>query len=77
MACRPLLHLKRAHVRLVIELAFELALVVIFLKAYNFVRNKFGSSTCSPAFALGHARQIIWLERHLGIFWEQQIQVPT
>lgn len=57
------------------EIAFEIVLVVVFLKAYNMVRNQFGSQKCTPEYALGHALQIINLERALGIFWEQEIQV--
>lgn len=61
--------------KLAAEIAFEVVLVVVFLKAYNMVRNQFGSQKCTPEFALGHAMQIINLERSLGIFWEQEIQV--
>lgn len=60
--------------RVAAEILFEVALVIIFLKAYNLVRNQFGSQKCTPEYALGHATQVIWLEEVLGIFWEQQIQ---
>jgi hypothetical protein len=61
--------------KLAFEIAFEVVLVVVFLKAYNMVRNKFGSQKCTPQFALGHALQVINTEKALGIFWEQEIQV--
>ncbi len=61
--------------RLVLEILLEIAMVVVFLKAYNGVRNQFGSAKCTPQFALGHALQVIRTERVFGIFWEQEIQV--
>ncbi|GFH28858.1 phosphatase PAP2 family protein, partial [Haematococcus lacustris] len=53
---------------------FTVVLVVVFLKAYNLVRNQFGSQKCTPQFALGHAQLVIRIERFLGLFWEQEIQ---
>ncbi len=61
--------------RLAYEIVLEVAIVVVFLKAYNGVRNLFGSQKCTPQFALGHALQVIKVERAFGIFWEQEIQV--
>lgn len=61
--------------KLLFELGCELLLIVLFLKAYNLVRNQFGSQKCTPQFALGHALQIIKAERALGLFWEQEVQV--
>lgn len=58
----------------VLEACFELLLVIIFLKLYNVTRNLFGSQACSPATALAHAEQVIWAERILGIYWEEQVQ---
>ncbi|KAL6751896.1 PAP2 superfamily-domain-containing protein [Haematococcus lacustris] len=60
--------------KLMLDLAFEVVLVVVFLKAYNLVRNQFGSQKCTPQFALGHAQLVIRIERFLGLFWEQEIQ---
>ncbi len=60
--------------RVALETVFELGIVVVFLKAYNMTRNLFGSQACTPALALGHAEQIIFLERVLGMFWEQELQ---
>jgi hypothetical protein len=57
------------------QIAFEVLIVAVFLKAYNMVRNQFGSTKCTPEFALGHAHQVIAIERALGMFWEQEIQV--
>ncbi|KAF5830192.1 PAP2 superfamily-domain-containing protein [Dunaliella salina] len=60
--------------RLVCEIAFEIVLVVFFLKVYNHVRNQFGSQKCSPQHALMHAQQVIKVEQLLGMYWEQEIQ---
>ena len=65
----------RDKLRVLGEILFEIVLVVVFLKAYNSVRNQFGSQSCTPEYALGHAKQIIQLEKWTGLFWEQEIQV--
>ena len=49
---------KRAALRVLIDLAIEVAIVYSFLKGYNLVRNKFGSKAASPHRALAHARQV-------------------
>jgi len=62
------------YAQLIAEVLLEIGIIVAFLKTYNMTRNLFGSQACSPSFALGHAEQIIVLERLMGIFWEQEIQ---
>uniref|UniRef100_A0A7S3R8T2 Inositolphosphotransferase Aur1/Ipt1 domain-containing protein n=1 Tax=Dunaliella tertiolecta TaxID=3047 RepID=A0A7S3R8T2_DUNTE len=62
------------HLRLACEIAFEIVLVVFFLKVYNHVRNQFGSQKCSPQHALMHALQVIKVEQLLGMYWEQKVQ---
>lgn len=57
-----------------LEAAFELLIVVVFLKLYNMTRNLFGSQACSPALALSHAEQVIWVERSVGLYWEEEVQ---
>ena len=59
------------HANLIVESLFELLIIVAFLKAYNMTRNLFGSQACTPQYALGHAEQVIMVERLLGMFWEQ------
>lgn len=49
---------RRDVLRALVDLGIEIAIVYCFLKAYNVVRNKFGSIVVSPAQALAHARQV-------------------
>jgi hypothetical protein len=53
----------------------EILLIIGFYVVYSAVRNLNGSSLLDPpAHALDHARQIIELERQLGIFQEARFQ---
>jgi hypothetical protein len=56
----------------------ELLYIVGLYLVYSTVRNQFGSaggpSGHSNTVAFGHALDVMRLERHLGLFWEQQIQ---
>lgn len=61
----------------------ELLLVFVLYQVYSLVRNTFGSSgssvgsTVSPdavAIALGHAHDIIDIEKRMGLFFEPQLQ---
>lgn len=66
---------QRPLLRTCLECACEVALTVAFLKAYNWTRNKFGSSQDgSLAVALQHGEDIVAMERVLGLYWEEQIQ---
>ncbi len=61
----------------------EILLIVVIYEVYTLVRNTFGSSgnstqaTVSPdavAVALGHAHDVIGVERSLGLFFEPHLQ---
>ncbi len=51
----------------------ELLGILVFYVVYSAIRNLHGGSA-APAHAFDHARQIMSLEHHLGIFHEQTIQ---
>ncbi|MDP9336387.1 MAG: phosphatase PAP2 family protein [Actinomycetota bacterium] len=51
----------------------ELLAILVFYVAYSTVRNIHGGAQ-APPHAFDHARQIISLERHLGIYHEETIQ---
>ena len=54
---------------------FEVLMIVAFYFVYSAIRNLHGNSLqVLPPHALDHARQIITLEQHLGIFHEAAIQ---
>eukprot|EP00955_Chlamydomonas_euryale_P085561 364111-Chlamydomonas_euryale.AAC.7 len=58
-----------------VELAVEVSLTVVFLKAYNGTRNLFGSSQeGSLQVALRNALDIVAVERALGVYWEEAVQ---
>ena len=52
----------------------EVAIVAIFYAVYSAVRNLFGSASVSPDHALAHARQVISVERAIGLFHEETVQ---
>jgi hypothetical protein len=52
----------------------EVAIVAAFYGTYTAVRNLFGSASVSPERALGNARQMIELERAIGLFHEETVQ---
>ena len=52
----------------------EVAIVAAFYGTYTAVRNLFGSATVSPERALEHARQMIEVERAIGLFHEETVQ---
>ncbi len=53
----------------------EILLIIGFYLVYSEIRNLSGNSLLDPpAHALEHAKQIITLEQHLGIFQEHRIQ---
>jgi hypothetical protein len=52
----------------------EILLILAFYVVYSAVRNVHGGSGDIPPHAFEHAKQIIWLERHLGIYHEETLQ---
>jgi hypothetical protein len=52
----------------------EVLLVAAFYGLYSTVRNIFGSQSVSPAKAFAHAKDIIKLERAVGLYHEATIQ---
>ena len=55
----------------------EVILILAFYGIYSVIRNQFGSAgspVTSDAEALDHAREIIRLERNMGLFHEHRIQ---
>jgi hypothetical protein len=52
----------------------EVLFVLSFYGIYSFVRNQFGSEGGHRTLAAHHARQVIRLERALGLFHEEAIQ---
>ena len=52
----------------------ELATVLVFYGVYSVVRNMQGSATVSAAHAFRNARQVISLERLIGLYHEESIQ---
>jgi hypothetical protein len=53
---------------------FEIIAIVAMYVVYSGIRNKFGSATVTPDHAFEHARHIISIERHLGLFFEENLQ---
>ena len=52
----------------------ELLYVLLFYAVYSAIRNRFGSVAVSPALALDNAREVIGLEKALGLFFELELQ---
>lgn len=52
----------------------EILYILTFYAVYTFIRNQFGSAAVDSTVAYDHAREIIALERSLGLFHEQTIQ---
>jgi membrane-associated phospholipid phosphatase len=52
----------------------EVLFVLSFYGVYSFVRNQFGSAGDHTAAAVRHARQVIRVERAVGLFHEETIQ---
>ena len=52
----------------------EVAIVASFYGIYTAVRNLFGSASVSSDEALSHARQVISVERAIGLFHEETVQ---
>jgi hypothetical protein len=52
----------------------ELLYVLAFYGVYSLIRNQFGSAAVSVSAALGHARDVIHIERAVGLFHEESIQ---
>lgn len=52
----------------------EVLYVVLFYGVYSFIRNQFGSAAVSPETAFEHARDVIAVERALGLYVEESIQ---
>jgi hypothetical protein len=49
---------RRDCLRAAVDLATEVAIIWSFLKAYNVVRDRFGSTAVSPQLAAAHALQV-------------------
>jgi len=64
-AARPLVRLRWWH---------EALSVAVFYSIYTTVRNQFGSAAVAPSVALENAKDIIRLERRLGLFVEERVQ---
>jgi hypothetical protein len=52
----------------------EILAILVFYVAYSAIRNIHGGNGHAPPHAFDHARQIMSLEHHLGIFHEQTFQ---
>jgi hypothetical protein len=52
----------------------ELLYVAVFYLIYSWIRNRFGSASVDTQAALDNARQIIDIERAMGLFHEESIQ---
>jgi membrane-associated phospholipid phosphatase len=52
----------------------EALYVLAFYGVYSIVRNQFGSAAVSPETAYEHARQVIDVERAMGLYHEETIQ---
>lgn len=53
---------------------FEVIAIGAMYIVYSGIRNKFGSATVSPEHAYNNARQVIDFERHLGLYFEENLQ---
>jgi hypothetical protein len=52
----------------------EVLYVVLFYGVYSFIRNQFGSAAVSPETAFEHAKDVIAVERAMGLYVEEPIQ---
>jgi hypothetical protein len=52
----------------------EILAIILFYVVYSAIRNLHGGGSTAPPHAFEHAKQIISLERHLGIYHEETIQ---
>ncbi|OWY61284.1 hypothetical protein B7486_64595, partial [cyanobacterium TDX16] len=52
----------------------ELLYVAVFYFVYSWIRNRFGSASVDTSLAFEHAREVIDLERMIGLFHEESIQ---
>jgi hypothetical protein len=52
----------------------EVLYVAAFYLVYSFVRNQFGSAAVSAETAYGNARDVIEVERALGLYVEEEVQ---
>ena len=53
---------------------YEVVAMLALYIVYSGIRNKFGSATVGPEHAFNNAHKVITLERHLGLFVEENIQ---
>jgi hypothetical protein len=67
---RPIDDVSGVRLRWWYEVVAMLALYIV----YSGIRNKFGSATVGPEHAFNNAHKIITLERHLGLFVEENLQ---
>jgi hypothetical protein len=52
----------------------EIGAILVMYVVYSAIRNKFGSATVGPEYAYDNARHVIDLERHLGLYFEENFQ---
>ena len=52
----------------------EVLYIAAFYGVYSFIRNTQGSATVSEAHAFSHARQVIDIERAVGLYFEEGVQ---
>ena len=52
----------------------EVIYVAAFYGVYSWIRNQFGSAAVSASTALGHALDVIQIERWVGLFHEETLQ---
>ena len=52
----------------------EILAILIFYFVYSAIRNLHGGGSAAPPHAFDHAKQVISLERHLGIYHEETFQ---
>jgi hypothetical protein len=52
----------------------EVLYIAAFYGVYSFIRNTQGSATVSAATAFAHAREVIDVERALGLYFEEGVQ---
>jgi hypothetical protein len=52
----------------------EVIYIALFYGVYSFIRNTQGSATVSEATAFSHAREVIDIERALGLYFEEGLQ---
>jgi hypothetical protein len=52
----------------------EVVYILAFYAVYSFIRNQFGSEAVSPSVAFDHARDMISIERAVGLYHEETLQ---